>query len=447
MSMSNMNLNPMSGQPDLRPSDGITSDDMMYLSEKRTLLSMGGTILDDIYYSALNTTVSLSEVTYNQSRLTISLSQSQFGAQSQALVPNSSLLSTTYLHLELPDVQVNETLCRGWGYAAIDNISYLFGSSNVSQLTLSGQSLWQSIAGQTETEEKRSEIFRLGGDEVVAPGGGFQTADIILALPWSSANGLHAKLPFDTGLLSNPITIQITFKPNTSIYGGTATHPSQFSAASMSFRQGDLANKSQSMRAIMMRRPSLMYAYPFIHKQSFSTSNFSGVTSGGGNQVTIPLLGFINADLVGMTVGIIQTSRLTSAGTNNSPSPFAYDNISNISLDFNGLLMYQAPGKSNRLYSIDSQVGNSKLLNSIIAAGTTSPFTSAPADTYTLYVDFARIRSLSYEGRYANVWRVGNNSLSLRFNTETSNTYALFASYHYNGVAEISNGETRVYFD
>lgn len=440
-----MNLNPMSGQPDLRPSEGLSSDDMMYLSEKRTLLAMGGTILDDVYYSALNTTVSLSEVTFNQGRLAVSLSQTQFGSQSQVLIPNSSLLSTVSLHLELPDVQANETLCRGWGYASIANISYLFGSSNVSQISMSGQSLWQTIAGQCETEEKRSELLRLGGDETIATGGGIQYADIILPLPWSSANGLNAKLPFDTGILSNPITIQLTFNQNTSVYGGSAAHPTAFSKATTYFRQGDLANKSQSLRSMMMRRPELMYAYPFIHHQSYTPSAFTGVAT--GSKVSIPLLSFINADLVGMTVGVIPTSRLSSSGTNNSPSPFAYDNISNVTLSFNGLIMYEAPGRSYKLYGIDSQVGSSKVLNSVIAAGAVGPFTSAPVDTYTLYIDFARIRSLSYEGRYANVWRIGNNTLTLEFNTETTNQYTLFSTYHYNGVAEVSNGETRIYFD
>lgn len=449
------NLNPMSGQPDYRPSEGVTSEDIMYLSEKRTLLSMGGTIMDDIYYSALNTTVALSEVTYNQGRLSVSLSQTQFGSQSQVIVPNSSLLSTCYLHLELPDVAVNQTLCRGWGYAAINNISFLFGSSNVSQISISGQSMLQTVWGQCESEEKRSEMLRLGGEEIIAPSAGSPTAyaDLVLPLPWSSANGLHAKLPFDTGLLSNPITIQVTFNQASSIYGGSAAPQAAFSVASMYFRQGDLANKSQSLRALMMRRPELMYAYPFIHRQSFTPSNFTGVTaatslatpSGGG--VSIPLLAFINADLVAISVGVVQTARMSNVAGTASPSPFSYDDITNVSLSFNGLIMYTAPGRSYKLYDIDSQVGNGKVLNSIIAPGAVAPFSSAPIDSYLLFIDFARVRALSYEGKYANVWRIGNNTLTLNFNTTTANNYTMFATYYYNGVAEISNGETRIYFD
>src|ERR1700679_1604520 len=134
--------------------------DMMYLSTKRSLLSNPGIKMDDIYYGPFNTTVEMSEVTYNLGRLTIGLSQLNFGSQSQLIIPNNSLLSTCYLHLELPAIIANQTICRGWGYAAINNINFLFGSSNVSQIQLSGQSLFQTIMMEAETAEKRSELFR-----------------------------------------------------------------------------------------------------------------------------------------------------------------------------------------------------------------------------------------------------------------------------------------------
>jgi hypothetical protein len=446
--MSAVNYNPMSGAPDYRPDSGITENDMRYLSQKRTLLAMGGTILDDIYYSGANTTVSLSEATYNNGRLAVSLTSPAFGAQSQVIIPNSSLLGACFLHLELPDVVANQALCRGWGYAAIDQISYLFGSSNVSQIAINGQSLWQTVAAQCETSEKRSEMFHLGGEEVIAPTGATLQADLLLPLPWSSANGMHAKLPFDTTLLSNPITIQITFKSAASIYGGTGLRPNAFTMATIYPRQGDLANKDQSLRNLMMRRPDLMYAYPFIHKQSFTPSSFLGVSAASGT-VSIPLLSFINADLTGMTIGIVPQSRLAPSASS-TPSPFAYEELSNIQLLFNGTLYYNAPGRAYKLWGIDSQVGSSYLENSVVAPGSTSPFTSGPVNSYTLYVDFARIRTAAFEGRYQNVWRIGNNTLSLQFNTPPGTdgaSYVMFATYWYNGVAEVSNGETRVYFD
>lgn len=254
--------------------------DLAYLSNKRTLLANPGTKLDGIYYSALNTTVELAEATYNVGRLTISLSQTNFRSQSQIVIPNSSLLEEIYLHLELPKLVADQTLCRGWGYAAIDSISYLFGSSNVSQIAINGQSLLQKIMVQCETEEKRSEMFNLGGEVLLAPlaGTAVPTADILLPLPWSSASGLFSKLPFDTGLLSNPITIQVHFKGADSIYGGSGVRQNGFTVATAIIRQGDLTNKDQSLKFELMKSPDLMYAWNYAQVKD---KTFASPTSHG----------------------------------------------------------------------------------------------------------------------------------------------------------------------
>ncbi len=238
------------------------SRDLIYLSQKQTLLSNPGTKLDSIYYSSVNTTVDLAEVTYNIGRLTISLSNLNFGSQSQLVIPNSSLLEEVYIHFDLPAIIADQTIVRGWGYACIDEISFLFGSSNVSQIRLSGQSLWQTIMLQCETEEKRSEMWRLGGEVQIAPTVGTIEADILLALPWSSASGLYCKKPIDTDLLKNPITINIKFNNARSIYGGIAAPPTTFNQAVAIFKQGNLTNKDQSLGNELMRNPELMYAYP-----------------------------------------------------------------------------------------------------------------------------------------------------------------------------------------
>src|ERR1700679_2033899 len=318
--------------------------DMMYLSTKRSLLSNPGIKMDDIYYGPFNTTVEMSEVTYNLGRLTIGLSQLNFGSQSQLIIPNNSLLSTCYLHLELPAIIANQTICRGWGYAAINNINFLFGSSNVSQIQLSGQSLFQTIMMEAETAEKRSELFRLGGEEwlVPSPAGVNIMADIILPLPWSSSCGMHSKLPFDTTLLNNPITIQVQFNSSSSIYGGTGIAPAQFAVGTLLPRQGDLKNKDQSLQMKLLKNPELEYSYPFIHHQNFSPGQFTGSTP-GSPPVSLTLQSIINADLLAISVGMVQTSFVGPANQS-SPSPFNYDPITNIVLQFNGLTMYNSPG-------------------------------------------------------------------------------------------------------
>lgn len=429
---------------------GPPTNELAYLSQKRVLLSNPGTKMDNIYYSSANTTVELAEATYNNGRLFISLNQHNFGSQSQVVIPNSSLLNEVYLHLQLEKIVPNQTLTRGWGYKIIDSISYLFGSSNVSQISINGDSLFQTIMMESETSEKRSEMFRLGGQEILNQGAVDITtgldAYVLLPLPFSSANGLFSKLPFDTNLLSNPITIQIQFGQASKIIGGSgASTVSQFTKAAIYVRQGELYNKDQSLKFQLMKNPSIMYSYPFIHHQSYTPQGFTGSVD-PNSRVSVPLLSFINADLLAISVGIIKDSDLSPTG-GNTPNLFNYQEMSNVRLTFNGLIMYESPAKLWKLYNMKSQIGSSYLFNSIVQPGATAPFNSVPVDTYILIFDFSRIRSLSYQNEYQNVWRISNNTLTLEFNTPDTSTYHLYATYHYNGVCEVQGGQTRIYFD
>ena len=420
------------------------NQDLIYLSQKRTALSNPGTKLDDLYYSQLNTTVELSECTYNFGRYTVSLTSPVFGSTSQAQIPNQDFVEGVYLMLEVPAVLANQCLPLGWGFAAIDNISYILGSSNVSQLQITGQSLLQSSLFECETAEKRSELLQLGGAEQLAATAVPVRAYIKLPFPFSTVCGIKPKKPFDTSLLSNPIILNIAFKPASSFYGGSALMPSSFTKANIYLRQGVLANKDQSLKAAMSRDPQLMYSYPFIHRQQFSAS-FAGSTDPSA-PITQTLTGIINADLVAVTIGVVNRKYLSYNGLDN-PSPFCYDPIQNVKVKFNGLVMYQSDGEMYKLVDLLSCAGSGSVRTSLLNPGTINPFTSTPQNTYVLFVDFSRIRSACFDGHYQNVWRIGNNTLTVELNTSDTQVYTMFATYHYNGVVELKAGQSAIYFD
>ena len=443
------------------------SKDLIYLSNKRVAMSAPGIKMDDIYYSSLNSSVELSECTFNNGRLQISLSNNTFGSQSQVIIPNQSLLGATYLHLELPAIpnvmgvgnanQVN--ICRGWGYAIINSITFLFGSSNVSQLVLPMHTILQTVMQECATAEQRSEVFNLAGQEYLSVNGGSFgspiSADLLLPFPWSSMCQM-VKKPFDTTLINNPITIQIQFNNANAIYTTTGNTslltppglPTGFNNATLYFRQGDLSNKDQSLKYELIKHPNLMYSYPFIHHQPYTT-RFPGAVLGapGAQPVSLPLLSFINADLVSITFGVVDD--LYNVGTPYQISPFNYDPIQNIQLQFNGLVMYNAPLVSYRLYNMNSQGGASYFFNSVINPNGTGPpaGASSPVNTYIIEIDFSRIRALCFENQFQNVWQIGNNTLTLTFYTSTTHQYTMYATYHYNAIAECQGGETRIYFN
>lgn len=447
-------------------SHGISEDaerDLRYLANKRSTLSAGGTFLDGNYYSVANSTVELVETTYSQGRLTIGLSSKTFGSQSQLLIPNSSFIGDCYLTCTLPNIEYNQTLCRGWLWAIMDSISYLFGSSNVSQLTINYQSAMAKIMMQCETEEKRSELFALGGQEYLTPimmidpitklpvrdPNAVISATILLPLPWSSASGLFSKIGFDSNCLQNPLTVQLNFRNARAIYGGAANPPNSFLTGIANIETGDLTNKDQSLRNKLSRNPELSMLYPFIHCQSFNPAAFYGSTN-ASTPVSIPMQAFINADLLAMTICVIETNKLAPNGYA-APNPFDFDDISNIQLLWNGTILYNAPFDSWKAMTMRSALGPQYFKNSIIQSNDSgiAPFMSNPKNVYPLHIDFSRIRSTTFEGKLQNVFRIANQTLTLQLNTSkgSDTQYQLFATFYYNGVAQVQQGQTSVYFD
>lgn len=442
------------------------SEMLALMSQKRTILNSPGTKLSSLYYSVNNSTTDSVEITYNTGRYTSSLSTPLFGAQSQVIIANSSFVGDTYLHLELPNIYENQTLTRGWGYGIIASLSYLFGSSSVSQTQINGQTMLHKVMMAAETAERRSALLALGGDEMLSPimrlnpstnvaerdPDAIISADILLPFPWSSSSGLFCKKPFDTNILSNPITIQIQFASVNQIFGGTPTpttpFPTGFSTAQVLFRMGDLYSKNVSLKRALDLNPDKSIFYPEVFTQSYTPSVFRG-SRNINNRVSVPLLGFINADLLAITIGVVRTD-LLSPPAGQSPNVFHYDTLQNIQLIYNGTIMFQAPRTSWKLFTMKSIPGAQYFHNSFIQPTLTglAPFQSIPQDTYLLHIDFSAIRAVTYEGQMQNVWRIGNNTLTLNFNTSGDETvrYQMFCTYHYNGVVQCMQGQTALYF-
>lgn len=413
-----------------------------YLVTKPALLNSPGVKLHDVYYSSVNSTVEAAEVTYNVGRLTLTLPGLNFGSSGQVLIPNSSLLGGIFLHLAMDlGGAANVTTPRGWGYAAIASINYQLGSSNANQQQLSGQSVLQLIDQQAGSEEKMSEILRLGGQEYLTPQGVVE-ADLFLPFPWSTACGKSQKLPFDTSMLNSPIYLTVNFNPANSFIGGSGVKPNAFTDGKIVCRQGDFFNKDMSLGPLIKRMPELIYGYPFIHHQSLVTQQLSGTA---GVPISVPLQSILNADLIGLSFGVLLTSDYSPSG-GNTPNPFNYQNVRDISLTFNGQVQYQTPGALDRLVSAYMIDGAPFFHNSVVAAGATAPYSSAPVDTYVKHIDFSRSRDSCFGNSFANVWRIGNNALTLQFTPVTTGACIVFVTYHYNGLADIQNGESRIMY-
>jgi hypothetical protein len=418
-----------------------------YLSNKHVILSSPGVSYVDNYYSHMNSSTSLVECTYSMGKYNQSLSSLSFGSTSNVSIPNESFLGEVYLNLVLPPLSQNVSLPRGWGYNCINQLSFIFGSSNTSTLSISGQTLWTTICAQCKSSEKRNEFFRLGGDAFLPAAGFVDTqnhyATILLQLPFSTACD---KLDFDSSLLTNNIVVTVSLNNASSIFGGTGTKPTSLLSAKMTFRQGDFSNRNNSLRNSLLANPDLMYSYPMIHNQSFNSPVFQGVTAGNG-QCQVNLQGFINSDLLNITFYVVKKNNVTPVN-NSTPNMFLCDNITNISLNYNGIPLYVCDGNSWKVVNMVGEQESSYFSNIEIASGNIAPFSSQPYNSYMTYINFSRVQSACWQGNHvANTFRISNQTLNLYFNTTTTDDYILYATYMYSGMIECKNGNSFIYFD
>lgn len=446
------------------------ADEDVYLSNKHVILSSGGTKLNDLYYHGLNSSASLVECTYSMGKYSASLSNLSFDGTNNINIPNQSFLGETYLELELSnaaDVGVgipsDAVLCNAWGYAAIDSISYLMGSSNTSTITLSGPQIFMAVMSQCDTAEKRSEVLRLAGLTQIGPytDGTRTRAYVLLPFPWST---MCDKLDVDTSLLSNNIMVTIKFKAANAIMTTAAgplgsTYPTKFLNAKITFRQGDLSNTNLSLKHTMMQNPDLIYSYPLIHFSSGNSNNttFKGSVDGGA-PIQLNITGFLNSDLVGLYFYVVENnyvrgnlSPVTPAPRIITPvQPFRSDPITNVSLYFNGIPLYLTDGE---LYKLVNMVGtqNASFYSYTGVDPYTSPVGAAPKNdnSYICYIDFARLRAACYQNHFNNTFRVANQTLQLQFNTSKGSDVDYQCAYVmvYNGICEFRGGQSFIYFD
>lgn len=413
--------------------------DLGFISDKRVQLNSPGTIISNNYYSRENSTVDRVETTWNQSRFSTTLTNLNFGSQSTFVIPRASMLRNAYLHIELNAILPEQTISRGWGYALIANISYLMGSANVSQIIVNGVSMFQTIMLQSMSSEKRSELFRLGGEEHLSATADTIHADILLGLPFSSAG--IGKKPIDTLLLDSPVTISIQIARAEQIYGGNGIKPSSMLDATASLSQGELLNMAQSLHTELSLNPEMRYAYPFIHTQSF----IRDLQGNGPNLNTVDLLAFINADLLAITFYVVQNDYI-SGFNDTTPNIFNAVELKDIDLLFNGTVMYKSRHSQHKILNMQDRVGSSFYHNSVIAPKAIAPFSSEPVDSYIIAMNFSQLPAYTFGNHFFNVWRIGNNTMQLRFLLPDTRRYTLFATYHFNGIMSI-NKDTNIFFD
>ncbi len=428
----------------------MTAEDR-FLTDKRIFLNNPGTQKSDLYYSKANAEVDQTEVVFYTGRFHTGLTNRSFGGGGSVNIPNANFVGTAYLQVQLPAIIADQTIGRGWLFSLIDSIDYIYGGSNLSNIQINGQTLFQTVMAECETSEKRSQMLRLAGEEQLVPTTNAIVGQIILPLPFSSACSLNAKKPYDTSLLASPIQININFKPARAIYGGNAVTPSQFDRAQIILRQGQMSNPGQGLGPILKQIPDALYNYPIIHKQSVISRFTSGPAVSGKTgffQGAFDILSIINADLIGILIGIVPTLSVSPTG-NDTPNPFVYEDVEDVEILWNGSILYRGQDNLHELFQCKGNIGATFWENSQVNAGVLAPFTSSPVNNNMIIVDMSRLREICYDGTFSNSIRLPQQPVSVTCSVRQNNTaYTVYTTLLYNGMISTEADKTSlIYFN
>lgn len=424
-----------------------------YLTDKRVLLNSPGKKLSELYYTKENSTVEMIENTCTMGRFTQSLSSFSFSGSGAVNFPNSGFLGSVYCQITLPATLANQTLPRGWALMLIDHIDFSLGSSSISNLSINNHTIFQLIMEQCETQEKRSQVLKLAGEEILTAGV-VPVGSFMILLPFSNICGLYHKKMLDMTLLNSPITVNVYFKAATSIYGGNTIPPTSITSVQITARQSTISYPDQGLKPILRQNLSLKYSLPFIHKQSYITNFVSGPLGVNGlAPCSFTFDQFINSDLIAICLGVVKRNDVIPAVLGDSINAFNYAPLFNINLLYNGQTVFRADHNLHLLYDCSMGIGSSDFQGSVINPGVVAPFGSVPVNTNVVTFDFSQIRGFCFHAQasssFANTWRISNQTLNITFDVDSANTqYLVYASYLYNGIFQIdSDGASTVYFD
>ena len=383
-----------------------------FVSSKVPVLNAPGIKRNELYYDVDSTRIQEVTVDGVTGRFSQSLSSLAFGSTSQITIPSANFLSNTYLFVELPPLLANQSLASGWLYALIKSINYQWSGANISSLQLSGESVRQIAILESSRRKAEAMVTTIGG-EAIADGPSTKPiyGTIVLPMPWSSSDytAEGQKKPYDTSLLSGPITISIEMHPASRIYANTGVMPTAMLRGTVFTREYVLEDRGNSIRQDLMKNPDLVYTYPFIHRQSPAV--IQNITSGITN--TVNLSQFLNSDLLGISFAV--KYKKDQFGTATVPAqPNASLQLSDVELDYNGQSIYKAPGLSaqliNMLYS-DTELG--VISDALIRNAT--PWTSDQIQSYVYLIPFGSNKNVSFHSKYDNTSRYPSEQMSLTF--------------------------------
>lgn len=358
-------------------------------------------------------------------------------------IPPTNGIQDVLVILRLPDLTGASgglAVNRGWGYAAVKQISYRIGGS--SQYFLSGDQVLQNALRQCPNAQARDDLFALGGAELKGAelNSASNYAYVWLSLPFTKPTSAGKPVPLPSDLLTQQIQITVELKAPSAYFslstGGTGTIPASLQSASFQVQQVALHNQGDALASrVDMTTHSLSYPAEFTQQELVIP-----LQNAAGSQ-TVSLTGFRSGEVKALEIWL--TRDADQAGVGGIKQMLKWYLPTDLQVTYAGDVYARYDAGSSVLWNLVNSRMTPKMANSqLVTNGGGGYNASTPYDSYWVELPFSQ----SYDNdtahsTYISGKEITNGIVQLQLTTPSAQAdWKLHVSYVYNTVIVFSQG-------
>ena len=402
----------------------------------------------DLYYAKPDNQILQKIPVEYDTRYIQAFSNPNVGTSTFTIPPNQGvrhvLITLGYRASSISNQLGAQALERGWGYNAIDQISFRIGGS--SQYFLSGAQLLARNLRLARTQSQRDALLSLGGNEckVAADFDTDQYAYIPVSI-WCAPGEDELQLPLPTDLLSQQVQITCTLKPASAFWSAPLSAvgapaavalPAGFDVANFQIEQLVMNDRGMAM-ANERNMQTEVYTMPlptFDQQEVLVQLNASAV------QQQVVLTGFRAGQVKKLQVYLTDNS----GGTVDALSWYAPKSVQVL---YAGLVYANYQNGSSQIWNLLDGTAPAAVNQSALN-GTGTAWTSTPVLSQWVELPFCQPSGSDYEADiYIHGKEITNGIVNMQVVTpDPTKSYTMHIVYVYNCSLAFSRGTADLVF-
>ena len=347
-----------------------------------------------------------------------------------------------------------QALERGWGYNAIEQISFRIGGS--SQYFLTGSQLLARNLRLCRTQSQRQAMLELGGNECkVATDFDVDQYAYIPVSIWCAPGEDELQLPLPTDLLSQQVQVTCQLKPSAGFWSPPVTGvgapasvqlPDKFDTAFFQIEQLVMNDRGMAMANSGKDMATDIYTMPLPTFDQQEVQVQLAAQPMGSAPQSVVLTGFRAGQVKKLQVYLTDNA----GSTVNALEWYAPKSIQAL---YAGLIYASYTNGSSRMWNLldgtsPSAVGQSFLVPNAATLATATAWTSSNALTEWVELPFGQPSGSDYEADiYVRGKEITNGIINLNVTTpDPTKSYTLHVVYVYNCTVAFSRGTADLVF-